>query len=324
MLLTVGASVLSCLGIGARWLYPDTSISLGPYLSFDWLYGSKNDTQSQELPVQSNRRILIFDPPRPGGVLEGLSSQSYILRQAYWSTVTLPANVSADLDGIATEIHLSQSRFTKMVKGYEQCHRNFRHDDLQFTYQVFDHNETLADYEDRRDTGSEVTWSWFGWLSGEKASEKRWHSREILDIASSLTKSIPSQQQKLNGTITCLRSALEDMEAISILLSDPEYDLGVIKNLAPRGITERVSGIQSNLFMTIKILATARKELQKESEMLKDKFHELRRQFTSISNKSADLERVIKAGEVDDSSRRKLKNEMERMCQHVLEKIQKN
>ncbi|EEU34547.1 uncharacterized protein NECHADRAFT_88840 [Fusarium vanettenii 77-13-4] len=305
--------------------YAVTGISMAPIHSLVyWFSGSQSDPQSQDFHVRPNSRPLIFDPPRHGGVLESLSSQSYILRQAHASTLTLPANLSADLDRIAAEIHLSQSRFAKMMKGYEQC--NFRNDDLHFMYQVFDHNETLADYEDKRDTGSEVTWSWVSWISfsSAKASAKRWHPREILEIASSMTESIPSQQQKLNATIICLGSALEDMEDISTLLGDPVHDLDAIKNIAPRGIASRVSGIRSNLVMTIKIIAAARNGLQEESGMVKDKIQELDGHFTLLKNKSANLERVMKAGEVDDSSRRELKNEMERMCQHVLERRKKD
>ncbi|KAL2669864.1 hypothetical protein Neosp_015161 [[Neocosmospora] mangrovei] len=219
-----------------------------------------------------------------------------------------------------------QSGFAKMIKRYEQCHRNFRNDDLQFMYQVFDHNETLADYEDRRDTGSEVTWSWVSWISfsSAKAGAKRWHPREILEISSSMTESIPSQQQKLNATIIYLGSALEDMEDINTLLGDPVHDLDAIKNIAPGGIASRVSELRSNLVMTIKTIAAARNGLQEESGMIKDKIQEPDGHFTLLKNKSGNLERVMKAGEVIDSSRRELKNDMERMCQQVLERRKKD
>ncbi|KAF7554579.1 hypothetical protein G7046_g6775 [Stylonectria norvegica] len=234
----------------------------------------------RELP-----RVGIYEPPKHGGILEGLSAQSYVLRQALTNILTLPDELLPEFKQTTLAMKVAQSDFSKTISSYEACHRDWSNQVLSFTYQISHHNTSIEQHisSSKRDKDGASNVAWFSWL--HRGSELEGQSVAVLVHSKGLREDLQHFGDDLGNSVVCFESVLFDLKVVRDQLrsslgavqaklgqfTDPNAARGRNTHGIPKlhsiGLTLHISGLIVG--EAREVLSQKMKELELEADILK-------------------------------------------------------
>ncbi|KAJ4309838.1 hypothetical protein N0V84_011291 [Fusarium piperis] len=261
---------------------------------------------------QDNNRgsPVVFYPPRHGGVLEGLSSQSYVLRRAYSTLILadaddLPSGIP--LKTAATIVHTTQRHFSKTIREYDTCYRDWQNDALRLSYQLFTLNTTLAYC--KKLGGEHVDGGWKEYFFGFAfAREPPRRSKCIADLAETTLQCIDAHIRELAQSSQCFKWVQDDLEApkkqLESQIAGLNYKLREIGTISEhKNVMQRVFNAVQSLDITGKLLGVAQRGLSAEIALIAGSISDFDNAQTMVIKRSDKQKSAIKAGRLDDVER---------------------
>ncbi|RMJ04777.1 hypothetical protein CDV36_014561 [Fusarium kuroshium] len=289
------SSLLSFL----KWLFGN--VGLGGII------GSRSNTDTEAPPA-------VFYPPTHGGVLERLSSQSYVLRHAYASIVLaatgdFPVGIPFTL--AANTVYATQKHFSKTVRKYDICYRDWQNEAILSSHQLFTLNATLAYCQGL--SGERVDLGGFKRLIFTAEPSRR--SSCVADLATTALQQGFNYKQDLSRSSECFRQVGRDLDPKPKLqdqIRDLEYQLRQVEPIAEvEDALQPVSDVIESLRMTHLLIMVAKQDLQREKKMIDNSISRYDGTMMNIAAWSDQLKSAIKAEGPDDDKRKGVEVELQ-------------
>lgn len=304
------------------WLWlkslPSGPMSLFPFdFGFGGFFGSGNNAHTEAPPT-------IFYPPRHGGVLEEISSQSYVLRQSYSSIFQatggdLPAGIP--LTVAANAVYATHKHFSKTVRKYEACYRDWQNEALLSCQQLFTLNVTLVYCQGLNGERADLSWKDSIRAIFVTADPPR-RSSCVADLVTTALRQGFNYRQDLSRSSECFRQVSRDLtpkRQLEEQIADLEYRLREIEPIpGAEDVLQLVLSAFQSLKISHKLLITAKEDLKREEKSIDNGIfgHDnAMREMTAWSNQ---LKSAIKAGEAEDGKRVSVETELKEFLEAEL------